>query len=253
MIKSLLAVSVTVFLFSLSGCGGNKILKEPQTLELQGPLVVGKDSRLVVAFDWVIVRDGPGTWSKNADWDEYLFRAKNVSDKEITIKSIVIFDSLESRVASSSNRKQLIKESKAASKRYKKEGLTVKAGLGGGALVAVGGATAVAGASVLSATMAGAAGAVGAVGVLVAAPVLVVGGVLRGVNNSKVAREIENRSTHLPLILSAGNDAALDVFFPLTPSPLRIEFSYSDTVTDYVLTIDTAETLDGLHLVRPED
>ena len=74
-----------------------------------------------------------------------------------------------------------------------------------------------------------------------------------GVNNSKVRREIENRSTHLPLTLSAGNEEALDVFFPLSPSPLRIEFSYSDADADYVLTIDTAVALDGLHLVPAEE
>jgi hypothetical protein len=253
MSKRLRTIGITLFFVSLFGCGGNKILKEPQSLELQGPLAVGADSRLVVAFDWVIVRDGPGTWSKNADWDEYYFRVKNVSSEEITINSIVVFDSLETMIQSSSKRKELIKGSKLASKRYDDEGVTVQAGLGGGALVAVGGATAAAGVSVLSATMAGAAGAAGAVGVLVAAPVLVVGGMLRGVNNSKVSREIENRSTHLPLVLSEDSEVALDVFFPLSPSPVRIEFSYSGNEADYLLTIDTAEALDGLHLVRAEE
>ncbi len=237
----------------LTGCGGNKILKEPQALELEGPLAVGSDDSLVVAFDWVIVRDGPGTWSKNADWDEYLFRAKNVSGKEITIDSVVIFDSMETMIESSSDRKQLIKGSKSASNRYEDEGLIVKAGLGGGALVTVGGATAAAGVSVLSGTMAGVAGAAGAVGGLVAAPVLVVVGVFRGVNNGKVSREIENRSTDLPMTLSVDSEIALDVFFPLSPSPVQIEVRYSDTDGDFVLTIDTADTLDGLHLVRAEE
>lgn len=241
-----------LLLASVPGCGGNKILKEPQALELQGPLVVASDSRLAVAFDWVIVRDGPGTWSKNADWDEYLFRLHNLSDNEITIESVVIFDSMETTIESSSDRKQLIRGSKAASKRYEEEDIEVKAGLGGGALVAAGGATAAAGVSALSASLAGATGAVGAAGVLVVAPVLAVGGVIRGINNSKVSREIENRHTHLPMTVSAGDEVVLDIFFPLSPSPVRLQFNYSDTGAKYVLRIDTADVLSGLHLGAPE-
>jgi hypothetical protein len=237
---------------TLLGCGGNKILKEPQSLELHGPLVLGSDSSLAVAFDWVIVRDGPGTWSKNADWDEYLFRAHNLSDREITIKSFVVFDSLETRINSQFNRKDLIRGSKLASKRYKNEGLKLQAGLGGGTLAAAGGATAIAGVSVLSGTLYGGAAAVGAVGVLVAAPILVVAGVFRGINTSKVSQEIENRSSDLPMTLSADGEVALNVFFPLSPSPVRIEVNYSDTDGDHILTIDTADALSGLHLSVPE-
>ncbi|MBT8067292.1 MAG: hypothetical protein KJO09_08625 [Gammaproteobacteria bacterium] len=237
---------------ALVGCGGNKVLKEPQSLELQGPLVVGSDSRLAVALDWVIVRDGPGTWSKNADWDEYLLRAHNLSDKEIAIKSFVVFDSLETRIDSQVNRKDLIKGSKLASKRYKKEGLNLQAGFGGGTLAVAGGATAAAGAGILAgSSLYSGAAAVGAVGVLVAAPVLVVGGVFRGVNNSKVSREIENRSSDFPLTLAADSEVTLDVFFPLSPSPRWMEVKYSDADSDHVLIIDTADALDGLHLYAP--
>ena len=31
------------------------------------------------ALDWIIVRDGPGTWAKNVDWDEYLIRVHTKS------------------------------------------------------------------------------------------------------------------------------------------------------------------------------
>jgi lipoprotein-anchoring transpeptidase ErfK/SrfK len=159
---------------------------------------------------------------------------------------------LETRIDSRTNRKDLIKGSKLASKRYKFEGLKVQAGLGGGTLAAAGGATAAAGASILSASLYGGAATVGAVGVLVAAPVLVVGGVFRGVNNSKVSREIEKRSSDLPLTLTEDSEVTFDVFFPLSPSPLRVEVNYSDANSDHVLIIDTADALDGLHLNAPK-
>jgi len=249
-------VALTLAFLCLAGCGGAKVLKEPKSLELQGALVVESDSRLTAGFDWVIVRDGPGTWSKNADWDEYLFRLHNASDSEISIESVNIYDSLNTRITSSARRRDLIKGSKAASKRYKAEGLKVKAGLGGTGLVAVGGATYVAGMSAGAALFAGgatgAAAGVAVVGALVAAPVLVVGGIFRGVNNHKVTSEIANRHTDLPLALSAGNDAALDLFFPLSPSPGKIEINYSDANGAHQLTIDTAVALAGLHLRAAE-
>jgi len=255
--QGLASAALLLMVFCLAGCGGTKILKEPKNLELQGPLVVESDARLTAGVDWVIVRDGPGTWTKNADWDEYLFRVHNTSDDEISIESVVIYDSLETMITSDSSRKKLFKGSKKAAKRYKDEGLKVKAGLGGAELVVIGGTSLASGAALGTAVLfstGSTAAAVGvvAVGAIVAAPVIVFGGILRGVNNNKVANEIENRQTDLPLALSAGDATTLDVFFPLSPSPTRIEISYSDADGQHLLTINTAETLDGLHLRVPE-
>ncbi len=242
--------------FLMTGCGGNKVLKESKPLELAGPLAVESDANLAVAFDWVIVRDGPGTWSKNADWDEYLFRIHNQGANEVTIESVVIYDSMETPVQSNSNRKQLIKGSRRAARRYKTEGLEVKAGLGGAGLAAAGGAAYVAGmglgAMTIGATGSAASVGVVAVGAIVAAPVLVAGGIFRGANNGKVAEEIENRHSALPLTLAADDETEVDVFFPISPSPVRIEIRYSESGNTHLLTIDTAETLDGLHLRAPE-
>ena len=242
--------------FLMNACGGNKVLKESQPLELEGPLAVESDVNLAVAFDWVIVRDGPGTWSKNADWDEYLFRAHNLTANEVIIESVVIYDSLETPIQSNSNRKQLIKGSRTATKRFKAEGLKVKAGLGGAGLVAAGGAAYVAGmglgAAALGATGSAAGAGIVAVGAIVAAPVLLAGGILRGANNGKVAAEIESRHSELPVTLAADGEAALHLFFPISPSPIRIEIDYSESGDTHLLTINTAETLDGLHLRAPE-
>lgn len=240
----------------MSACGGSKILKESKPLELKGPLAVETDGNLAATLDWVIVRDGPGTWSKNADWDEYLLHIHSLSDADVTIERIVIHDSLGMLIQSNSNRKQLIKGSRAATRRYKAQGLKVKAGLGGSGLVAAGGASYVAGMSLGAAALGGTgaaatAGAV-AVGAIVAAPVLVVGGIIRGANNSKVAAEIEGRHTVLPLTMAADGETALDIFFPISPSPKAIGIQYSQSGAMRVLTIDTAETLNGLHLLKPE-
>ncbi len=123
----------------LTGCGGTKILKEQEPLVLTEPLVAGSDRRAAVSLDWVIVRGGPGTWAKNADWDEYLLRVENTSDEPITFTSIVVYDSTSFMQEVQGNRKTLVKASRKTAKRYKGQDIKIKAGVGGATMVAVGG------------------------------------------------------------------------------------------------------------------
>lgn len=236
----------------LAGCGGSKVLKEPEPLVVQQALAAASDERLTVTLDWVIVRDGPGTWAKNVDWDEYLISTRNDGEQMLVIKSVTVIDSLDNRIETGVNRKQLIKGAKTAKRRYKGEGLKVKAGAGAGTMMVAGAATAATAVSVGvgvglygSSALAGA-----AVGGLVLAPVLAVGGVMRGVNNGRVNNQIELRQTLLPIALQEKEAKTLDVFFPLTPSPQQIELTYVDSEGDHVLIVDTRAALDGLHLLK---
>ena len=96
-------------------------------------------------------------------------------------------------------------------------------------------------------TAGGAAAAAG--GVVLLAPVLVVGGIVRGVNNSKVGKRIESRHTAVPAAVKADGIRQLDLFFPLAPSPQRVEIAYVSASGEGVLIIETTEALNGLHLV----
>jgi hypothetical protein len=243
-----------LLLVSVSGCGGSKVLKEPEPLVVTQSLAAASDERLSVTLDWVIVRDGPGTWAKNADWDEYLLHVNNLSDGSLEITDITVLDSLGTRIDTGNSRRKLVKGAKKTKRRYKDEGLKVKAGAGAGTMMVAGAAAwAGAGAVALSGGVLGAASAgatVAATGLILAAPVLAVGGVLRGVNNSKVNNEVESRQTILPLALHENEEKPLDVFFPLTPSPRQIELTYVDSRGEHTLIVDTLTSLEGLHLVQ---
>lgn len=240
-------------LITLSACGGSKVLKEPEPFAIEQPLSIATDQHLGVALEWVIVRDGPGTWVKNARWDEYLMSIQNRSDQPITITQLFVVDSLGTRIEPNAVRNELVKLSKASSRRYKKAGIKVKAGAGRNAMRT---AKLVAGGAAVGAVAAGtgwaAAGAVVGGG-LILAPVLAVGGVMRGVNNSKVSKEIELRHTEFPLDLPANGEVRLDVFFPLAPSPQSLELKYEDATGEYSLVIETGGSLDGLHIVSPAE
>ena len=143
MMKSLLRSVILLSLLAMSGCGGTKLLKEPEPLVVTQALATASDQHLSVTLDWVIVRGGPGSWAKNVDWDEYLIRVQNLGDDSIRVTNITVLDSLGTRIETGDSRKQLVKGTKKTKRRYKGEGLKVKAGVSAGTLFAAGAVTAV--------------------------------------------------------------------------------------------------------------
>jgi hypothetical protein len=238
----------------LAGCGGSKVLKNPEQLRIERALASTSNHQIELILDLIIVRDGPGTWAKNADWDEYLLRVRNLSNNELQITGVAVYDSLGARQQPQIKRAILVDGSRAVAKRYKSEGLRVKAGLGGTTLLVAGGTAYVAGAGLGAAALAGGSSAVAGAAVIgiVAAPALAVGGIFRAVNNSKVADEIVNRNTPLPVNVAASSDTALDLFFSLAPSPRQIEVSYTNSKGEQKIVLNTQETLKGLHIVGSE-
>ncbi len=242
----------------LTGCGGTHVLTEPQPLPKEQILATGNDANIEVDLDWVIVRDGPGTWARNADWDEYLFSVRNRSGQSLSIEKVSVIDSMQTRVMSRSGRKQLVKSSKTTARRYRDSGLEVRAGSSAGTMLVAGTTVTAVGLTTASmvatggwATGAATAGSAGAVagGLILLGPAIAVGGVLRGVNNNAVNNEIEKRQTALPLDVPPEHEATLDLFFPLAPSPVMVELVYADdSGRRHTIIIDTSTALHGLHI-----
>ena len=248
--RKVAATAVALATLAMTGCGnGTKLLKEPKPIPEVVPLAVAGDSQIEASLDWVIVRDGPGTWARNADWDEYLITVRNLTDKNVRIMSVDVVDLMNVRIATTSDRNELVKESKEVAKRYEDYDLDVKAGAGAGSMLGTGLVTAAAVPSVaMAAAFGSTAAAAAAVTSIVAAPVLITGGVIRGVNNEKVSREIESRGSELPLLIRSGESIQAVVFFPFAPSPQQVEIAYRVAIKDELLAIDTRESLSGLHL-----
>lgn len=244
----------------LTGCGGTKVLKKPHPLENTQPIATASDQHVSATLIWVIVRDGPGTWAKNADWDEYLINIVNESGKSIQIIDVTIVDSLGVRLTNSVDYKKLVDESYETTKRYKDNNLKVKAGIGAGTVLAVGGATllgfgAAGAAAAPAAIMAGPGvvyGAAATGAILVFVPAVVGIGVVRHFRRKKVAKEIEKRHTALPVSINSHENLFLDVFYPLAPSPIQLEITYKVAGVNETLIINTNEALKGLHLVHEE-
>lgn len=253
LLLALLACCVTA-----CGGGGARVMKQSDRVPItSGALAQASDARLRASLDWVIVRNGPGSWARNAEWDEFVFHFSNASSEPVNISSVAVVDSLGMALSSSAARKKLIAGSRNTVRRYRRSDLKVSAGLGSATLVAAGAAMTVVGvgAAVSTATaslMGGAGVAAGSAAamsaLMLAGPAFAVVGVVRAVRNSHVSKEIGTRQAAWPIALGASEDREVHLFFPLAPSPQRVEISYSDAAGVHALSIDTRHALAGLHL-----
>jgi hypothetical protein len=239
----------------LTGCGGTKILRKPLPLNLETPITSQSDDAITVSLDGVIFRDGPGTWAKNVDWDEYLISVTNNTDEDVILDDLVVVDSMGTELHTNSDRKELVKASKETVTRYKNIGLEVKAGLRPGQILGRGAASG--GGVALTAGVVGASvGGWGGLGIclggaaiaVVAVPAFIIYSLVRMDNNDEVAKEILVRQTRLPIPLSAGTRHKLDMFFPLAPSPQLVKITYTRGDEQRILSLDTSELLTGLHV-----
>ena len=257
--KAILAVLLVCFAGLLSACGGSKLIKDSVPIELTTPLEQARDRQVTATLQWVIVRDGPGSWAKNANWDEYLLSVNNQTGEEIQITGAHIVDSLGFQLSSDSNRSRLVKASRETIKRYKEIDIDINAGYAGGAAMIAAGvgagylASAALNVAVEAALMSGATATgtmvVAASAAFIVAPILIVGGIMQGVNNHKVTTEIVARHTALPVKLAANETLRLNLFFPLAPSPQHIDIVYSGPFGESEIQINTSEILNGLHVV----
>ena len=245
----------------LAACGGGtRLVKQPGSdaaSMVQAPAAAqASDGRLSASFHAVVLRNGPGSWAKNANWDEYHLQVTNLSASPLQLTGAAIVDSHGTRLPALDNRKQLQRASGANAKRYRDEGVVITAGPGSARLVLAGAGLTAAGVGTAVGAAYGsllgggsAAGATAAAGALMlVGPAFAIAGIVRAVHNGQVSDELARRAPDFPLLLAPGETRALDLFVPLAPSPGRIELVYQDGDVARSLPVELQPALAGLHL-----
>lgn len=232
----------------LVGCGGTGKLSKPVPDTTPHVIAEATDYRVTASIESVIVRDGPGSWAKNAFWDEYRIRVTVADGWAVEISRVVVVDSLGEHHRPGISLQELADGTQRTAERYQDSNLRMTPGLGGAleAGVLVGGTSAAVGLATLGST--GAAATAATAG-LVVAPVLIGAGLIGMAEVLPVQFEIDRRNTSLPLELVGGSVTTLDLFFPVAPSPQQVNIRYSDPAGVHVLSIDTSTALAGLHLL----
>lgn len=220
--------------------------------DLAEPLAVSTDDSLSIVLDWIIVKNGPGSWAKNADWDEYLLRARATTEATIKITAVSVYDSLGTRLGSMNDRHLLKQASRETVKRYKAKELSVKPGWGTGQVFA-GNAGAVGGGYASAAAVGGWGGVGIAMATVAFVPVALGAVMVHDAGERNVGRALPKRATTLPVSIASGEPARLNVFFPFAPSPEKLEVRYELNGSPSILEVDISEATSGLHLRQARD
>lgn len=178
------------------------------------------DSQISVALDAVVVRNGPGSWTHDAYWDEYQFRIRSPSG-QLRLTRISLLDANDRRIASSATRRELA----AATDEY-----GYLKSIAGDVTVGV-----VAGAAMTAAAFVP---VVGHLAIASAAAHLVS-------VNARVDLGLKLKQTTLPAAIGV-DDTPVVAFFPVA-QPSAIEFFYLDGNEEKRLRIATHLALSGMH------
>lgn len=251
---SLRVATLAILLVGLTACSGARVLRKPLAVPESSPLASAADERLEIAVGLVVVRNGPGSWARNADWDEYQLLVRNLGEDRLQIESVAIVNSLGGEHTNQHDRKVLVRQSDAVARSYGQQGVKVQAGVGADTLMLASGAAAVGGTTLglaalgtASASTATAAATVG-LAALAAVPVLVGAAAYTGARDHNVSKALRERHTALPFPLEPGEQRKVVVFVALSPSPRAVDIRYTRNGTPAVLRLEGLRSLEGLHL-----
>lgn len=181
---------------------------------------------LAVNLVGLITYHGPGSWKREALWDEYVVTLANASDRPITVESAALTDSAGRTVAPGTDPWELEKQNKGLEKQYRSQGEAfVRAAGPGVLLLGTGAAAAAATASgwyLIPPAVGGA--MVTAVFVLPVYYTTVVA--IDYHNKHQVRDEFRRRRLAAPLILSPGETRTASLFFPMVRSPTALDLNW---------------------------
>ena len=218
-----IACMLLATLVTLPGCVSKRVQSAPKKTPPAVPLNLNaQQPPIAVVLNTVIVFEGPGSWKREAYWDEYVVSIVNQGQAPITIDDALLSTSLMASQTPGSDPWAI----EAQSHKILKDqtlGRQIVAGAGAGsALYAYqAGALALAGTAIATGSAAAVAGATVA---LVALPVFLVGSVVREITaHQAIEKEFKRRRLALPVQLQPGEMRQGSLFFPITPGPQRLE------------------------------
>jgi hypothetical protein len=191
----------------------------------------------------VITYGGPGSWKREAFWDEYVVELRNTGDQPLEIASATLVDFAGTSRSAGDDPWALEGESKTLEKKYRDAGIAFARVAAPRVLVTT------AEPVVVSSAGLGAAGAAAAAtATAVALPVYGLATLGRNRHyKAAIKAEFNRRRLPLPLSLAPGETRTGSLFFPMVPNPrsLNLDWSNESGKHDSALALDF---LRGLHV-----
>jgi hypothetical protein len=201
----------------------------------------------------VIIFGGPGSWKREAYWDEYLLSITNHGDHPVTLTSSMLIDFQDNQVMSGNDPWELQEQSKEWIKKYDPGTTGVLLKVGAASLLpgAVLGSIAMAATSSSAMFSPAVVGASVAIAVtVVALPIVGFGSILANVSKKhKIQDEFNRRRLVLPVAIQSGQMIQGSLFFRITPGPRRLSLLFAEPKPDFDVSVDLA-LLSDLHIDR---
>jgi len=197
-----------------------------------------------ISIEHLIVPGGPGSWVRDAKWDEFVLRVSNTSSEIVTVTSVQVLDPRGLFINAGADPYSVESLSDQMVADYKDVGISVAIFAAPSALVGA----AVAGGSVAAMGAAATVAVVAAPVAAVAAPVYFFKRRAKKRNDKEnIEEEFNSRQHSRPLMLAGGGSVVMSSFFPIVPSPQLLAVSYSVGTEQRMLQIPL-DALAGLHV-----
>ena len=235
-------LSGTLLLFT--GCVSNKYKEAKKDIPPPQMLNVAFASApLEATLNSVITYNGPGSWKRDAFWDEYVVTLHNPGSQPLTVTTAGLTDFAGVARTAGGEPWALENESKTLERKYKDAGMAFVRYTAPGVLIVGAGVAAISSAGIFSAGAATAATAT-----VVVLPLYYIGVIVINHHN-KVAmgEEFNRRRLVLPLTLAPGETRTGSLFFPMVPSPRSLSLGWS-TGTASGESLLPLDFLHGLHI-----
>ncbi len=186
---------------------------------------------------------GPGSWKREAFWDEYVVIMHNTGDRALNVVSATLTDYAGAARPTGSDPWALERESKTLEKRYRDAGV---------AFARIAAPRAIASAAepgvVASAGIGTTGAAAAATATAVALPVY--GATVFGINmhnKAAIKKEFNRRRVPLPSTLDPGETRTGSFFFPMVPNPQALTVRWTSSAGEGETTLEL-HFLHGLHV-----
>lgn len=196
----------------------------------------------------LIVYGGPGSWKREALWDEYVVTLHNPGDQPLIVSAAGLVDHTGVARAPGADPWKLEDESKALCKEYDRMGVAFVESATP-AVLTVGGIGA-GSAALLAATSSGATILQGPLAAITIPSYLIGRVIANHEDRTDIEDEFRLRCLALPLTLAPGQTRLGCFFFPMVPNPRSLGLRWS-TGQDAGETVLTLGFLHGLHVRTP--
>jgi hypothetical protein len=191
----------------------------------------------------VISDGGPGSWKREAFWDEYVIIMHNEGDQVLTIATATLTDYAGVVRPAGTDPWALERESKTLEKRYRDAGV---------AFARIAAPRVIVGAAEPGVVASAGIGATGTAAAATAAAVAlpVYGATVLGINmhnKSGIKKEFNRRRISLPLTFGPGQTRTGSFFFPMVPNPQALTVHWINSAGDGETTLEL-QFLQGLHV-----